>query len=61
MRMLLSLAIDFSQVSSDAAFVSSVAIVLGAVFVVLQIRDNRKLILLKNGGSGRPRPCLLAS
>jgi len=31
--------------SSDAAFVSSVAIALGAVFVVLQIRDNRKLIM----------------
>jgi len=41
----LLVAIDFSQVSSDAAFVSSVAIALGAVFVVLQIRDNRKLIL----------------
>jgi len=45
MGILLSLAIDFSQVSSDAAFVSSLAIALGAVFVVLQIRDNRKLIL----------------
>jgi hypothetical protein len=42
---LLSFAIDFSQLSSDAAFVSSVAIALGAVFVVLQIRDNRKLIM----------------
>jgi len=42
---LLPLAIDFSQVSSDAAFASSVAIALGAIFVVLQIRDNRKLIL----------------
>ena len=42
---MLLVAIDFSQVSSDAAFVSSVAIALGAVFVVLQIRDNRKLIL----------------
>jgi len=42
---LLSFAIDFSQVSSDAAFVSSLAIALGAVFVVLQIRDNRKLIM----------------
>ncbi|HXW95714.1 MAG TPA: hypothetical protein VEJ19_08410 [Nitrososphaerales archaeon] len=39
------LSIDFSQLSSDAAFVSSVAIALGAVFVVLQIRDNRKLIM----------------
>jgi len=37
--------IDFSQLSSDVAFASSVAIALGAVFVVLQIRDNRKLIL----------------
>jgi len=45
MGILLSLAIDFSQLSSDAAFVSSVAIALGAVFVVLQIRDNRKLIM----------------
>ena len=35
----------FSEVSSVVAFVSSVSIVLGAVFVVLQIRDNRKLIL----------------
>jgi len=42
---LLSLAIDFSQLNSDAAFASSVAIALGAVFVVLQIRDNRKLIM----------------
>jgi hypothetical protein len=43
--MLLAFAIDFSQVSSDAAFASSVAVALGAIFVVLQIRDNRKLIL----------------
>ena len=42
---MLLLAIDFSQVSSDAAFASSVAVALGAIFVVLQIRDNRKLIL----------------
>ena len=42
---MLQLAIDFSQVSSDAAFASSVAVALGAIFVVLQIRDNRKLIL----------------
>ena len=42
---MLSLAIDFSQLNSDAAFASSVAIALGAVFVVLQIRDNRKLIM----------------
>jgi len=42
---LLPLAIDFSQVSSDAAFASSLAVALGAVFVVLQIRDNRKLIM----------------
>jgi len=42
---LLPLAIDFSQVSSDAAFASSLAVALGAIFVVLQIRDNRKLIM----------------
>ena len=34
-----------SEISSIVAFVSSVSIVLGALFVVLQIRDNRKLIL----------------
>jgi hypothetical protein len=42
---LFALATDFSEISSIVAFVSSLAIVLGAVFVVLQIRDNRKLIL----------------
>ena len=42
---MLALAIDFAEVSSIVAFVSSLAIALGAVFVVLQIRDNRKLIL----------------
>jgi hypothetical protein len=39
------LVIDFSQLTSDAAFASSVAVALGAIFVVLQIRDNRKLIM----------------
>ena len=42
---LLPLEIGLSQLSADAAFASSVAIALGAVFVVLQIRDNRKLIM----------------
>jgi len=42
---LLALATDYSEISSIVAFVSSIAIVLGAVFVVLQIRDNKKLIL----------------
>jgi len=42
---LLALAIDYAEIGSTVAFVSSLAIALGAVFVVLQIRDNRKLIL----------------
>lgn len=42
---MLPLASDYSEISSIVAFVSSVAIVLGALFVVLQIRDNKKLII----------------
>ena len=42
---MLALATDYSEISSIVAFVSSIAIVLGALFVVLQIRDNKKLIL----------------
>lgn len=38
------LAVSFDSVSSDVAFLSSVAIILGAVFVVLQMRDDKKLI-----------------
>jgi hypothetical protein len=42
---LLALTTDYAEVSSIVAFISSLAIALGAVFVVLQIRDNKKLIL----------------
>jgi hypothetical protein len=38
------LAIDFSEIDSGIAFLSSMAIILGAIFVVLEIRDNRKMI-----------------
>jgi hypothetical protein len=34
----------FGDIASDASLLSSVAIILGAVFVVLQLRDDRKLI-----------------
>jgi hypothetical protein len=37
--------IDYSEISSVLALSSSIAIVLGALFVVLQIRDNKKLII----------------
>lgn len=37
--------IDYSEISSVLALSSSVAIVLGAIFVVLQISDNKKLIV----------------
>lgn len=38
------LAIDFSEIDSSIAFLSSMAIILGAIFVVLEIRDNKKMI-----------------
>ena len=34
----------FSEVVSDASLLSSIAIILGAIFVVFQIRDDKKLI-----------------
>src|SRR5580658_8471305 len=37
--------INYNEVSSVLALSSSVAIVLGAIFVVLQIKDNKKLIM----------------
>lgn len=36
--------INFGSISSDVAFLSSVAIILGAVFVVLQLREDKELI-----------------
>lgn len=38
------LAVNFAEVDSSIAFLSSMAIILGAVFVVLEIRDNKKMI-----------------
>ncbi len=37
-------AINFGEVDSAIAFLSSMAIILGAIFVVLEIRDNKKMI-----------------
>jgi hypothetical protein len=39
-----SLQINFGSISNDAAFLSSVAIILGAIFVVFQMRDDKKLL-----------------
>lgn len=35
---------DFSALSADVTLLSSIAIILGALFVVFQMRDDRKLI-----------------
>jgi hypothetical protein len=40
--------IDLSEIGSILSFFSSVAIILGAIFVVFQIRDNKKLIMAAN-------------
>ena len=43
--MLASLPLDiFGTISTDASLLSSIAIILGAVFVVIQLRDDRKLL-----------------
>jgi len=34
----------FSEISTDASLLSSIAIILGAIFVVFQIRDDRRLL-----------------
>ncbi len=39
---------DISEITSVVSFFSSLAIILGAIFVVLQIRDNKKLIQAAN-------------
>jgi hypothetical protein len=38
------LQVNFGTISADATFLSSVAIILGAIFVVFQMRDDKKLI-----------------
>lgn len=37
--------VTFGEVETSIAFLSSMAIILGAVFVVLEIRDNKKMIV----------------
>jgi hypothetical protein len=36
--------INFGEVNASIAFLSSMAIILGAIFVVLEIKDNKKMI-----------------
>jgi hypothetical protein len=38
------LQISFESVSADATLLASIAIILGTVFVVIEMRDNRKLV-----------------
>ncbi len=38
------LQVSFESLSADATLLSSVAIILGAVFVVLEMRDNKRLV-----------------
>lgn len=38
------LAIDITAISEDATLLASVAIILGTVFVVIEMRDNKKLV-----------------
>lgn len=40
----MALAIDLSQASSILSFISSIALIFTALFVVLQLRQNAKLI-----------------
>lgn len=42
--MMFPLQINFESVSADATLLASVAIVLGTAFVVLEMRDNRRLV-----------------
>ena len=38
------LQVSFESISADATLLASVAIILGTVFVVIEMRDNRKLV-----------------
>ncbi|MDA4127854.1 MAG: DUF4760 domain-containing protein [Thaumarchaeota archaeon] len=40
----LPLQIDLNTVSTDAALLASAAIILGTIFVVIEMRDNRRLV-----------------
>ena len=42
--MISPLQISFESLSSDTTLLASIAIILGTVFVVLEMRDNRKLV-----------------
>jgi hypothetical protein len=39
-----ALQIDFNSISSDATLLASVAIILGTVFVVIEMKDNRRMV-----------------
>lgn len=40
----MSLQLNFDSVSADATLLASIAIILGTIFVVLEMRDNKKLV-----------------
>lgn len=40
----IALQVNFESVSADATLLASVAIILGTVFVVIEMRDNRRLV-----------------
>ena len=42
--MISPLQVSFESVSADATLLASVAIILGTVFVIIEMRDNRKLV-----------------
>ena len=45
----------FGDISTDASVLSSIAIILGAVFVVIQLRDDKKLSKRQSGRQIPPR------
>ncbi len=42
--MISPLQVNFESISADATLLASVAIILGTVFVIIEMRDNRKLV-----------------
>ena len=40
----LAFAIDINAVSADATLLASIAIILGTIFVVIEMRDNKRLV-----------------
>ncbi len=42
--MISPLALSFDSISSDATLLASIAIILGTIFVVIEMKDNRRLV-----------------